>query len=114
MTSVALRPALIAVMAFLGAGASSAQDVSPEWAFAAATGRVPAPELRRMLRGTGFPCTGAYCVRLKSCAQAFVELHVCGEIGRDRDGDGMPCEGSQCPMLMDGRLIRPSSSGGTP
>ena len=112
MRLAALRVAALVTIAAVLPGEPKAQDVSPEWALAAATGRIPAAELRRMLRGTGFPCTGAYCVRLNSCAQAFVELNVCGELGRDRDADGMPCEGTRCPVLMDGRLV--TQGGGTP
>ena len=104
----------VALLAGICAGGAAAEDVSPEWALAAATGRIPAAELRRLLGETGFPCTGAYCTRLNSCAQAFVELHVCGQIDRDRDGDGMPCEGTRCPVLLDGRLVLPARPGGTP
>lgn len=101
-----------ALLSASGAGEAAGQDVSPAWALAAATGRIPAAELRRALAETGFPCTGAFCTQLKSCAQAFVELHVCGRIDRDRDGDGMPCEGTRCPVMTGGRLL--IQGGGTP
>ena len=99
--TVAVR---VAIALALVVQPAAAQDISPEWAWGAATGKIATSDLRRILAGTGFPCTGAYCIRLNSCAQAFVELYVCGRIDRDRDGDGMPCEGTRCPVMIDGRL----------
>lgn len=108
-----LRPVAFVIMLCGATSGAAAKDVSAEWALAAATGRVPAAELRRLLAGTGFPCTGAFCTRLNSCVQAFVELHVCGQLDRDRDGDGMPCEGTRCPVMLDGRLVPPGGRSGT-
>lgn len=39
-----------------------------------------------------FDCSKKYCKEMKSCAEAYHYLKVCGREDFDRDGDGVPCE----------------------
>ena len=41
---------------------------------------------------SGFDCANVACPKLKSCAEAYYKLVVCGQSVRDRDKDGIPCE----------------------
>ncbi|MEZ5870376.1 MAG: excalibur calcium-binding domain-containing protein [Nitratireductor sp.] len=39
-----------------------------------------------------YDCRAKYCSQMGDCGEAWYHLKVCGDTGRDADGDGIPCE----------------------